>query len=112
MLIYHIVLPDVWAEVKDRSFYESESLETEGFIHCSYADQLDDVLERYYSDAVEVVVLGIDANKLTSPLVSEPSTNDEPYPHIYGPINSDAIIKAETRPVGSVPVKPQGASNA
>ncbi len=99
MLIYHIVLPEVWAEAKHRTFYEAESLATEGFIHCSYADQLDGVINRYYSGVPEIVVLSIDANKLTSPLVSEPSTNGEPYPHIYGSINNDAIVAEETRPV-------------
>ena len=103
MLIYHILLPETWEAIKDNSFYETESLADEGFIHCSYDDQLEGVLERYYSDADRVVVLSVDANRLTSPLVSEPSTNDEPYPHVYGPINLDAVVKAETRPVGSVP---------
>lgn len=103
MLIYHVVMPKVWEKRKADSFYEADSLEAEGFIHCSYADQLDGVIERYYADAGEVVVLSIDPNKLTSTLVSEPSTNDEPYPHIYGPINTDAIIEAVARPVGGVP---------
>ena len=101
-MIYHIVLPEAWEQVKDKTFYEAESLAAEGFIHCSYADQLDGVLERYYSDANEVVILSLDANRLTSPLVSEPSTNSEPYPHVYGPINLDAVVKAETRPAASV----------
>lgn len=101
MTIYHIVLPEKWEEIKDKSFYQAESLAAEGFIHCSYADQLDGVLERYYSNAKEVVVLSIDANALTSPLVSEPSTNNEPYPHIYGPINMGAVTQAETRAVAS-----------
>lgn len=103
MLIYHIVLPEVWERSKYKSFYEADSLAQEGFIHCSYEDQLADVIERYYSSADEIVVLSLDANRLTSPLVSEPSTNNEPYPHIYGPINLDAVVNAETRPVGSVP---------
>ena len=102
-MIYHIVLPETWERVKDKTFYEAESLAGEGFIHCSYADQVDGVLERYYSDASEVVILSLDANRLTSPLVSEPSTNNEPYPHVYGPINLDAVVSAETRPLGSVP---------
>ncbi len=103
MLIYHILLPEVWEQVKGNSFYEAESLSSEGFIHCSYEDQLEGVIERYYSNAGEIVVLGIDASRLTSPLVSEPSTNNEPYPHIYGPINLDAVVRAVTRPAGSVP---------
>lgn len=97
MLIYHIVMPEVWAESRNNAFYEAESLATEGFIHCSYADQLDGVLRRYYSEAEKVVILSIDANKLTSTLISEPSTNDEPYPHIYGPINTDAVVGVEER---------------
>jgi uncharacterized protein (DUF952 family) len=97
MLIYHVVMPEVWDETRNKSFYEAESLESEGFIHCSYADQLDGVIERYYADAGKVVILSIDAAKLTSALISEPSTNDEPYPHIYGAINKDAIVRVEER---------------
>lgn len=99
MLIYHIALPEVWNEARHNTFYEAESLESEGFIHCSYADQLDGVIERYYGDAGKIVILSIDADKLTSTLVSEPSTGGEPYPHIYGPINTDAIVGVEERTV-------------
>lgn len=96
MTIYHIVLPEVWAAF-DGDLYEAESLGSEGFIHCSFENQLDGVLQRYYSDAESVVLLEIDSDKLTSKLVNEPSTNDEIYPHIYGPINRDAIIEFEER---------------
>jgi uncharacterized protein (DUF952 family) len=97
MFIYHIVLPEKWEAVKNDSSYLAGSLETEGFIHCSYDHQLDEVIERYYSDAPELVVLKLDIGKLTSKLVSEPSTGGEIYPHIYGPINLDAVVSAEMR---------------
>ena len=97
MHIYHVVIPEEWEAAANKGFFEADSLSSEGFIHCSYADQLEGVLERYFADAVEVFILHLDANRLTSPLVSEPSTNDEPYPHIYGPINRDAIVTVEKR---------------
>ena len=97
MFVYHIVLPEAWEPVKNNSTYSAESLDTEGFIHCSYDHQLDDVIERYYSTAPELVILKLDVNKLTSKLVSEPSTGGEVYPHIYGPINLDAVETAEAR---------------
>ena len=97
MFIYHIVLPEIWEAVKQNSNYSAESLETEGFIHCSYDHQLDGVIGRYYSTAPELVILKLDIGKLTSKLVSEPSTGGEIYPHIYGPINLDAVVSAETR---------------
>lgn len=98
MTIYHIVLPEVWAAF-DGEHYEHASLASEGFIHCSFAEQIDGVLQRYYSGAERVVLLEIDSERLTSRLVNEPSTGGEIYPHVYGPINRDAIIGFEDRKV-------------
>ena len=97
MLIYHIALPKVWEEFKDKDLYEADSLKTEGFIHCSFAEQLDAVLDRYYRDAGDVLVLTVETEKLTSRLVKEPSTNNEIYPHIYGKINRDAVVRIDIR---------------
>lgn len=97
MLVYHIVLPERWGSIDPRADYEAESLQTEGFIHCSFADQLDAVFPRYYAGEDSVLILEIDTDKLSSPLVEEPSTNNEIYPHIYGPIDRKAIVGVETR---------------
>lgn len=97
MFIYHIVLPETWDSIKDRSNYEAESLADEGFIHCSYDHQLDGVIDRYYSGAESIVILKLDIGKLASKLVSEPSTGGEIFPHIYGPINMDAVVDTEVR---------------
>ncbi|CAN5826606.1 MAG: DUF952 domain-containing protein [Acidobacteria bacterium] len=97
MIIYHIVLPEVWSKFKDKDFYEAESLQTEGFIHCSFAEQIETVLNRYYKDTERVLLLEIETEKLTSELINEPSTGGEIYPHIYGKINKKAITKTEER---------------
>ena len=97
MPIYHIVLPEVWEKFKDENFYEADSLKTEGFIHCSFAEQLETVLHRYYKNVERVLVMEIETEKLTSKLVEEPSTGGEIYPHIYGKINAEAIIKIEEK---------------
>lgn len=91
MLIYHIVLPEDW-QAFDTELYRARSLETEGFIHCSFADQLDGVIRRYYRDAKKLVVIEIESDKLMSRVLKEPSTDNEIYPHVYGPINRDAIV--------------------
>lgn len=98
MLIYHIVLPEIWAAF-DTGLYRHASLADEGFIHCSFADQVDGVIERYYSGAESVVILEIESNRLMSRMIKEPSTNREIYPHIYGPINREAIVGFEERRV-------------
>lgn len=92
MLIYHIVLPDIWAAFVT-GIYRHASLADEGFIHCSFAGQLDGVIARYYSGEERVIVLEIESDRLMSRMIKEPSTNSEIYPHIYGPINRDAIVR-------------------
>lgn len=97
MNIYHIVLPERWAQFETKEFYEAESLETEGFIHCSYENQLPGVIERYYKSVAQILILTIDPEKLSSDLVLEESTGGEFYPHIYGPLNKSAIIDIKPR---------------
>ena len=97
MFIYHVVLPAVWERFKSKPSYQPESLTTEGFIHCSYASQLDGVLERYYGGVEKVVILTIDTDKLLSKLVKEASTNNELFPHIYGRLNINSVVDVEER---------------
>lgn len=97
MLIYHIVLPEIWAAF-DGGLYRHASLDSEGFIHCSFADQLHGVIERYYSSEPELVILEIESDRLMSRMIREPSTNREIYPHVYGPINREAILRVLSEP--------------
>jgi uncharacterized protein (DUF952 family) len=95
MLIYHVVLPETWENFKNENNYRAESLETEGFIHCSFDHQLETVLQRYYRNAKMVFILTIDTEELTSKMIEEPSTNNEIYPHVYGAINRGAVVGIE-----------------
>lgn len=95
-MIYHVVTGSSWQEALEQGFYEAGSLATEGFIHASRAEQLPGVLERYYKGQSDLYLLSIDETKLTAPLQVElaPSVN-EMFPHIYGRLNLDAVIKVE-----------------
>jgi uncharacterized protein (DUF952 family) len=97
MFIYHIVLPEIWEQVRSEPLYRHESHAAEGFIPCSYEHQLDGVIGRCYEGHDELVILTIDTDKLAARLVAEPSTGGEIYPHIYGPLNMSAVVDAETR---------------
>lgn len=92
-IIYHVTTAANWSEAKQKGFYEHPSLKDEGFIHCSQDHQVAGVLERYFEGQTDLVKLVIDTDKLTSKYVFDwsPSTQDT-FPHIYGPINADAVI--------------------
>lgn len=90
--IFHLAtVADAQAFAQSGS-YHTASLDTEGFIHCCTATQLAGVIQRYYADAQEIVVLGIDSAKLTAELIFENTMGgDELFPHVYGEINQEAV---------------------
>jgi chorismate synthase len=90
---YHVTTAAKWEAAKQKGFYEADSLASEGFIHNSQDFQVAGVLDRYYKDQTGLVKLTIDPSKLTSPIKYElaPSVNQS-FPHVYGPINVDAVI--------------------
>jgi uncharacterized protein (DUF952 family) len=51
------------------------------------------VIERYYADQYNLLILHIDESKLAAPYIYElaPSVNQE-FPHVYGRINLDAVV--------------------
>lgn len=91
-IIYHVTTESDWKDTKQKGFYEHASLSAEGFIHCSQDHQVAGVLERYFAGQTNLLKLVIDTDKLTSKFVFDwsPSTADT-FPHIYGPINIDAV---------------------
>ena len=95
-MIYHVVTEWNWQKAVQQGFYEAESLAKEGFIHTSKVEQVAGVLERYYKNQSNLFLLHIDETKLSAPLKYElaPSVNEE-FPHIYGTLNLDAVIKVE-----------------
>ncbi|HMT72816.1 MAG TPA: DUF952 domain-containing protein [Chitinophagaceae bacterium] len=93
-VIYHVTTAADWQEAQQKGFYDHPSLKDEGFIHCSQEHQVAGVLERYFAGKTDLVKLVIDTDKLTSKYIFDwsPSTHDT-FPHVYGKINLDAVIK-------------------
>ena len=93
--IYHLVLRSVWEANPDQP-YRADSLASEGFIHCSFALQVESAANRFYAEAADLLLLHVDAKRLSSPLREGASGTGEIFPHIYGPLNRDAVVKVET----------------
>ena len=93
-MIYHVISASDWSAALAQGFYEAPSLATEGFIHTSTQGQVKGVLKRYYQNQTNLLLLHIDESKLKAPLKYElaPSVNEE-FPHVFGRLNLDAVIK-------------------
>ena len=105
-LIYHIAIAADWHRAQRGGEYATSTigrtLAEEGFIHGSTVTQVADVANRYYRDVAEsLVVLVIDPARLRSPVRYDPLPDGgDPYPHIYGPVNVDAVLAARPFPPG------------
>lgn len=97
--IYHLIDQDSWNSAGSTAEYRAESLAAEGFIHCSEnVDQMLKVANRLYSGRADMLALELDSQRLTSPVRREASRSGEIYPHIYGPLNTDAVINVWSLP--------------
>ena len=94
-MIYHITTISEWNACMDKSHYAPAAFEKEGFIHASQLHQVAGVLQRYYANRSDLLLLTIDEQKLTCQLIYEPSANNELYPHLYGELNKNAILEVK-----------------
>jgi uncharacterized protein (DUF952 family) len=99
--IYHIATASDWAQARASGEYTTSTrgrtLAEEGFIHCSAAGQVAAVANLIYQGLPDLLVLVIESGRVRPEIRLEPvPDSDEPFPHIYGPLNVDAVT--ETRP--------------
>lgn len=89
--ILHITSEETWRRSQRRGRHLDPSLEIEGFIHCSSASQVLQPANALYSGRHDLVLLRIDADRLEMGVVHEDTYGHGAFPHVYGPINLDAV---------------------
>jgi len=100
-MIFHIVPRSDWDSAVARGLYEPSSFDAEKFIHCSTIAQLTNTAGRHYRGQTGLVVLCIDESRLNASLKYEPpapplnekQNPDAFFPHIYGALNIDAVVR-------------------
>lgn len=91
-MIFHITTKKNWEESIPDFIYVNDSLESEGFIHCSTGEQVLATACRYYSGRGDLVLMAISEAELDVPLMYENLLGgDELFPHLYGPLNLTAV---------------------
>jgi uncharacterized protein (DUF952 family) len=99
--LFHAALPGEWAAAQIAGVYDrstrGRSLAEEGFIHASYENQVERVVNTFYADLYELVLLEIDRGRLDVEVRDESPTGDpadEHFPHLYGPLPVAAVAQA------------------
>jgi len=92
-IVYHITTAQRWRSTEGQNQYEAESFGVEGFIHCSNAEQVVRVANHLFRNTSGLILLHIQTERLHPRLVYENlEGGSELFPHVYGPINLDAVV--------------------
>lgn len=95
MIILHCLKKSEWEQSKSLPFYGDEYIDADGFIHCSDIHTFKNVAPNFKNSADELLLLCIDTDKINAHVKWEDGDNcGTEYPHIYGLLNTDAVIKA------------------
>jgi len=88
--ILHICTRLAWQQSQQIGSYSPTSLEEEGFIHCSKPEQVLDVANNFYRKSPPLVIFWIAPSKVLADIRWE-AVGDDLFPHIYGPLNLNAV---------------------
>ena len=100
-MILHIAQRAEWEAARSAGGYLADTLASEGFIHCSTPAQVLGPANALYHGQTDLVLLVIEEARLVARLVYEDSHgNGEHFPHIYGPLNIDAVTRVVPFPPG------------
>jgi len=106
-VILHITSGEAWKAAQAAGSYEAPSLQSQGFIHLSKPEQVQNTLNRFYPNATEVLLLHINPAQLQATLKYEApdhtgaqvevksSETEGTFPHLYGALNLDAVVDTE-----------------
>ncbi|CDN13299.1 hypothetical protein RintRC_7156 [Richelia intracellularis] len=92
-IILHITEKKQWKEAKLSGIYRGDTLNTEGFIHCSTPKQIIPTANRFFLHKQGLIVLFIDTDRIQSEIRYEAAENGKIFPHIYGVLNTNAVLK-------------------
>jgi uncharacterized protein (DUF952 family) len=92
--ILHITQRSQWETAKNLGTYRGDTLDTEGFIHCSTAQQMIGSANRFFPGQKDLVILVIAVDRVQPTVRYEGAAPHHLFPHIYGELNIDAVVQS------------------
>ncbi len=91
-MLLHIISHDDLAEARMIGAISPPSLDSEGFVHCSYPEQVLTPANARFRDRDDLVLAALASERIVPRLVVEDSYGSGiSFPHVYGPISVAAI---------------------
>lgn len=100
--LYKIVSRTEWQQVLAAQALAGFGIDlTDGFIHLSSGDQVEEIVQRYFSGRDDLMLISIDGSSLGEILRWEESLDGALFPHVYGTIPMAAVLDAEPLRLGT-----------
>jgi uncharacterized protein (DUF952 family) len=101
-MILHITTAAEWKAAEATGVYRADTLETEGFIHCSTPEQVVGVANERFRGRTDLILLCIDPARLEPAVVFEDCyESGQEFPHIYGPLTVADVMGVVDFPPGA-----------
>jgi uncharacterized protein (DUF952 family) len=99
-LIYKILSVADWEAAHRAGRFDGSADDLrDGFIHFSDAEQVIGTARKYFAGRSDLVLLAVDPAGLAD-LRWERSRDDALFPHLYGPLELEAVTQADNLPNG------------
>jgi uncharacterized protein (DUF952 family) len=94
-VIYKLLRASEWAEARAAGRFAGSPLDMQdGFIHFSTAGQAAETAARHFAGEKGLVLAEVDPARLSAPLKWEPSRGGDLFPHLYGELPLDAVVRS------------------
>lgn len=100
-LIYHMCRREEWEAAEAAGRYDGSSEDAaDGFLHFSSAQQIVESAARHRAGQDGLVLLAVDADRLGAALKWEQSRGGALFPHLYGGLPLEAVVRVDDLPRG------------
>jgi uncharacterized protein (DUF952 family) len=99
--LYKICSATSWREAERAGVFSGSDVDQrDNFIHFSTAAQVAETAAKHFAGQSDLLLISVDAGRLGSALKWEPSRGGALFPHLYGALTPDAVIRVESFPLG------------
>ena len=100
LLIYKILPASSWQDAQESGAFSGAPVDiADGYIHFSTAEQVKETAAKHFAGQRDLVLLAVDSSQLvSSELKWEVSRGGALFPHLYGPLDLNAVRWAKPLP--------------
>jgi uncharacterized protein (DUF952 family) len=98
--IYKICTASEWRDAEREGAYRGSAVDyKDGFIHFSTAEQAAETAAKWFAGQRDLVLVAVDADTLGDKLKWEPSRGGALFPHLYGNLNVNTVLRVDPLPL-------------